>query len=100
TESNRVQIQVQIDAFKQAGFEQYEYVTIEGARDICSPLDGKILDIKDFRVGETAPPRHLMCRCSNAAHRDREEWDKKLRDKGLYPSLMSILCYNRCRDSG
>ena len=83
TESNRVQIEVQIDSFKQAGFEQYEYVTTEGACDICSPLDGKIFDIKDFRVGETAPPRHPMCRCSTAAHMDREEWDKKLKEKGL-----------------
>ena len=83
TESSRVQTEVQMESFKKAGFEEYEFITTEGACEICEPLDGKIFKVKDYQPGNNASPMHPHCRCSTAAYMDREEWDKKLKEKGL-----------------
>src|SRR5699024_12354054 len=79
TESARVQTEVQTESFKKAGFDKYEFITTEGACEICEPLDGKIFKVKDYQPGNNASPMHPHCRCSTAAHMDREEWDKKLK---------------------
>src|SRR5699024_9360738 len=100
TESSRVQTEVQMESFKKAGFEEYEFITTEGACEICEPLDGKIFKVKDYQPGNNASPMHPHCRCSTAAYMDSDEWNKNVKEKGLLPTLMSILCYNRCRDSG
>ena len=83
TESARVQTEVQMESFKKAGFEEYEFVTTEGACEICEPLDGKIFKVKDYQPGNTAPPRHPMCKCSIVSYASREKWDKRLVEKGL-----------------
>src|SRR5690625_3702566 len=79
TESARVQSEVQMESFKSIGFEQYEFITTEGACDICEPLDGKIFSVKDAMPGDNMSPMHPHCKCSTAAYMDREEWEKQFR---------------------
>lgn len=83
TELARVQTTAQETAFKEYGYEQYEYIAEPTACDICKPLDGKIFKVKDMQPGENSSPMHPHCRCSQAAYFDREEWDKKLKERGL-----------------
>lgn len=83
TESARVQSESQIESFKEAGFEEYEYITTEGACDICLPMDGEIFKVKDAMPGKNMSPMHPFCRCSNAAHMSREQWDTGLKARGL-----------------
>lgn len=79
TESARVQSESQMESFKEMGFEQYEFITTEGACEICEPLDGEIFELKDARPGENLSPMHPMCRCSSAAYASRDEWEKEIR---------------------
>lgn len=60
TESARVQSESQMESFKEMGFEQYEFITTEGACEICEPLDGEIFDLKDATPGENLSPMHPL----------------------------------------
>src|SRR5690625_2027582 len=80
TESARVQSEVQMESFKSIVFEQYEFITTEGACDICEPLDDKIFSVKDAMPGDNMSPMHPDCKCSTAAYMDREEWEKQFND--------------------
>src|SRR5690625_4884562 len=84
TESARVQSESQLESFKQAGFEEYEFITTEGACDICLPMDGEIFKVKDGMPGRNMSPMHPFCKCSNAAQMSREAWDADLKARGLY----------------
>src|SRR5699024_6790384 len=68
TESARVQSEVQMEALKQAGYVKYEFIATERACKICSPMDGKVFDVKDAVPGDTLPPIHPNCRCSTVSH--------------------------------
>lgn len=83
TEMARVQQDVFQDSMEQAEFDAYEYIAEPDACDICKPLDGKVFKIKDALPGVNAYPMHPNCRCSQAAAMDREEWDRKLKARGL-----------------
>lgn len=83
TESARVQSESQLESFKQAGFEEYEFITTEGACDICLPMDGEIFRVKDGMPGKNMSPMHPFCKCSNAAHMSREAWGADLKARGL-----------------
>lgn len=58
TESARVQTESQMESFKGAGYEEYEFITTEGACDICEPLDGEVFKVKDAAPGENMAPMH------------------------------------------
>lgn len=83
TETARVQSEVQMELFREAEFEQFEFITTESACDVCGPLDGKIFNVDEGMPGENMPPMHPFCKCSTAAYMDREEWDRKLKERGL-----------------
>lgn len=83
TETARVQSEVQIESFKQAGIEKYEFIATEGACDVCKPLDGEIFTVAEGMPGTNMAPMHPFCKCSVAAYVDREEWDRELRSRGL-----------------
>lgn len=57
-------------AFNELGVEKYEIVaTLDGrTSDICRGLDGKILAMKDYQAGVTAPPFHPWCRTVTAPY--------------------------------
>ncbi|MGM0940352.1 MAG: minor capsid protein [Bacillota bacterium] len=83
TESARVQQDVFQDSMKQAKYDSYEYIAEPNACPICKALDGKIFKLKDARPGINAYPMHPNCKCSQAAAMDREEWDRKLNERGV-----------------
>jgi len=83
TEGARVQIESQMESFKSIGYEQYEFIATESACDVCGPLDGKIFKVSEAMPGENAAPMHPWCRCSASAYMSREEWDRKLKERGL-----------------
>ncbi|HLR66765.1 MAG TPA: minor capsid protein [Virgibacillus sp.] len=68
TESARVQSEVQMESLKKAGYGKYEFIATERACKICSPMDGKVFDVKDAVPGDTLPPIHPNCRCSTVSH--------------------------------
>lgn len=53
------------DSFITNGAEKYEIVVEEDEKtcEICRDRAGKIYDINDFSIGDTAPPFHPNCRC-------------------------------------
>lgn len=64
----------QKDCFNSLGIKQYEIVATLDNRTsvICQELDGKVFDMKDYRVGITAPPFHCNCRSVTAPYFDDE----------------------------
>lgn len=83
SELSRVQTDVQKASYEQYGYDEYEFIAEPSACSVCEPLDGKIFKTKDMAVGENASPMHNFCKCSTAAHFDREVWDKDLKARGL-----------------
>lgn len=74
TESTRVQIAAQKEVYRLNGYGQFMVVCEPTACDICIPFDGVAQEIKDMRVGDTAPPFHPNCKCSTAVvERTRDE---------------------------
>lgn len=74
TESAAISSAAQRDCFKELGVEKYGILATLDSRtsEICQELDGKVFDMKDFRVGETAPPFHPNCRSTTVPHFDDE----------------------------
>lgn len=80
TELARVQTEVQLQSYKENGFEEYEYMACHN-RDVCAnckALDGKIFKIDDGMPGENAPPMHPSCHCATTAHMDLNAYEKWL----------------------
>lgn len=83
TETARVQKDVFMDSLERAKIEQYEYIAEPTACPVCAELDGKIFNAKDAEPGKNIYPMHPYCKCSAAAYVDRNEWDRKLKERGL-----------------
>lgn len=64
--------QARLDSFKELGVEKYLYVATLDNRtsEICREMDGKVFDVEDYKVGETAPPLHPRCRSTTAPYYD------------------------------
>lgn len=78
TELARVQTDAQLRSLKENGFDQYEFIALGSACDICKEIDGKHFDIDKAQPGGNAPPMHPNCRCSVAAWEDDEEYEQWL----------------------
>lgn len=72
TEMSRIYTEAQKESYDAAGYEDYTYIALGDACEICAPLDGKHFKVKQMRVGENAPPMHPNCRCSTAPWMDRD----------------------------
>lgn len=74
TESAAVSSAAAQDSYKELGVEQYEILaTLDSlTSDICRDLDGKVFDMKDYAVGDTAPPFHPHCRTTTVPFFDDE----------------------------
>lgn len=81
TESARVQSEVQVESLKASGFDQYEFISTEGACDVCGALDGEIFNVDEAVPGENIAPMHPFCKCSSAAYMSREEFERELRER-------------------
>lgn len=75
TELARVQVEAQKQSYIRNGYEEYEFLAESTACPICRDLDGKHFLVEEMMPGENAPPMHPRCRCSTAAHMDREEFE-------------------------
>lgn len=74
TESAAVSSAAAQDSYKELGVEQYEILaTLDSlTSEICRDLDGKVFDMKDYAVGDTAPPFHPHCRTTTVPFFDDE----------------------------
>ncbi|GHU69861.1 hypothetical protein FACS1894184_14530 [Clostridia bacterium] len=72
TESTYVNNQVALESYKQAGLDQYEYVTAKDERvcAVCGPLNTQRFKVSEAVIGENLPPMHPNCRCSTIAVMD------------------------------
>lgn len=66
TEILDVSSKADLEAFAQSGVvEKKEWLTTPGACEICSALDGEVVELrKPFSAGFDAPPAHPNCRCA------------------------------------
>ncbi|MDO5714826.1 MAG: minor capsid protein, partial [Tissierellia bacterium] len=64
TETTAFKIKGDIDAFREMGVEEYQILATLDTRTtiICRSMDKKIVSIKDYQPGTTAPPFHPNCR--------------------------------------
>lgn len=83
TELARVQIQVQEDSYKKAGFEKYVVIVEPDGCEKCKPFDNKVFNVEDMQVGVNAPIFHPNCRCSTSSYFDRKSFEKDLKKRGL-----------------
>lgn len=74
TESAAISSVAQKDCLKELGVERYEILaTLDGqTSEICRDMDGKVFDMKDYKVGVTAPPFHPNCRSTTVPYFDDE----------------------------
>lgn len=84
TELARVQTEAQKQSFERNGFEEYTFLALGDACQICRALDGKHFKVSKMMPGTNAPPMHPNCRCSVAAYEDSEDYEAWLDflDKG------------------
>lgn len=85
TELARVQTEAQKRSFEQNGYEEYEFIPLGTACEICKSLDRKHFKVKDMVPGKNASPMHPNCRCSTAAYMDREKFERWLDEKAHEP---------------
>lgn len=86
TELARVQTSAQMESFKRNGFDQYTFLALGTACEICRKIDGKHFDVDKANAGINMPPMHPHCRCSTSAYMDDEEyeaWLNSYKDHGL-----------------
>ena len=64
TETAYIQEKASFEQYKELDLEQYQILATLDNRtsSTCRHLDGKIVDMKDYKVGITAPPFHCHCR--------------------------------------
>lgn len=77
TESNHIRTEMDFEAYKEAGVEEYQYLATLDLRTskICRSLDGKIFKVSERKTGENCPPMHPWCRSTTISVIDRELLD-------------------------
>ena len=90
TESARVHAECAVKSMEKNGVTQYEWVSEPSACKICSPLDGKIFEVKGAEFGNVNHPLfplHPNCRCAvisvidKAAAEERGDEISRLKDE-------------------
>lgn len=74
TESNFISSELNHEAYKEAGIEEYQYLATLDLRtsEICREMDGKIFKVSERKVGVNCNPMHLWCRSTTVPVVDRE----------------------------
>lgn len=79
TESGRVWIQTQMEAYKDGGYEYLEIMTEPTACRHCSPHNGDIVKLSEAVEGDNIPLWHPRCRCTTVAAfgevKDLDYWE-------------------------
>lgn len=75
TEVNYICNQADLDAYKLAEIEKYDYLATLDMRtsDICRSLDGTTHKVSQAKVGVNFPPMHPNCRSTTVPHFDDQE---------------------------
>ncbi len=87
TEMAHVQELASKEQYENNGIEQYEILATLDNRtsSTCRHLDGKIVDMKDYKAGVTAPPFHCYCRTTTIPYikgiTDSKEDSRAYRDE-------------------
>jgi SPP1 gp7 family putative phage head morphogenesis protein len=84
TEVNYVCNQADLDAYKIAQIQEYEYLATLDARtsEVCRGLDGTIHKVSHAKVGVNFPPMHPNCRSTTVPHfADQVVEDRVARDE-------------------
>lgn len=87
TETAHVQELASKEQYENNGIEQYEILATLDNRtsSTCRHLDGKIVDMKDYKAGVTAPPFHCYCRTTTIPYikgvTDSKEDSRAYRDE-------------------
>jgi SPP1 gp7 family putative phage head morphogenesis protein len=70
TEVNFIANQAQLDVYRAAKIEEYDYLATLDLRtsEICRSLDGKTFKVSQAQVGVNYPPMHTNCRSTTVAH--------------------------------
>lgn len=74
TESNFISSELNNEAYKEAGIEEYQYLATLDLRtsEVCRELDGKIFKVSERKVGVNCNPMHPWCRSTTVPVVDRE----------------------------
>jgi len=83
TEMSRVYTEAQKESYEENGYDEYTYIALGDACDICAPLDGKHFKVKQMQVGQNAPPMHPNCRCSTAPWMDRNSLTRETQSSAV-----------------
>lgn len=86
TELARVQTEAQMQSFKRNGFDEYTFLALGTACEVCKRIDGKHFQVEKANSGINMPPMHPNCRCSTSAYLDDEDyeaWLNSYKDHGL-----------------
>lgn len=69
TESSHIHNTAELDAYKECGFEEYEFMASLSERtcEVCGGMDGKRFKLTDKQLGVNFPPLHPNCRCTTIA---------------------------------
>lgn len=83
TESAFAQTVAQYESYKDMNVKHYQFIAEYSACDDCADLNGEVFEVSEMMAGVNAPYIHPNCKCSTAAHFDRESWDADLKARGL-----------------
>lgn len=63
-----------LDAYKELGVEQFEFLATLDLRtsSLCRDMDGKVFKKSDYQIGINAPPLHPWCRSTTIPYFDDE----------------------------
>lgn len=94
TETTFMSEQATLQAYKDDGIEQYEFVATLDLRtsDICREHDGKVYDVDKATVGVNYPPLHHFCRSTTVPYFGEKEGTRVARgtDGKTYPVPASM----------
>lgn len=74
TESAFVASASRKDSYENLGVKQYKILATLDLKtsELCRKLDGKVFDLKDYKIGVTANPFHPRCRSTTVPHIDSQ----------------------------
>lgn len=81
TESNFISSELNFEAYKRAGIEEYQFLATLDLRTskMCRELDGQIFKVEERQVGINCNPMHPWCRSTTVPVVDREHIKKMTR---------------------
>lgn len=82
TELARVQTDVQMNMYKENGYEEYVFIAVDRACPTCKALDGRHFKVKATESEAFRPPIHPNCRCSTAAYYGNRDGVEEVYDDG------------------